>query len=382
MSCDVSVASCSAYSAEACRTALEQVLAPLGGLDWVRPGMRIAVKANLVSFLKPEAAATTHPALLRALTELLRARGASVVIGDSPGGLYTAAFVGRVYAAAGLREAEAAGAALNQNFAQRTAEYPQGTVCRRFPFTAWLDDADAVINFCKLKTHGMMALSCAAKNLFGVIPGTKKPEFHFQYANPADFARMIVDLDEFVRPVLSICDAVVGMEGNGPTAGTPRPVGCLAASSSPHLLDLLCAALIGLRRSDVPTLEAALERGLIPESAELLNVVGDWRSFRVPDYHRIEGQSSLLFRGRGGRLGRIRGALIQQAICPHPAVCRPDCIGCGKCREICPAGAVSLRGGFPVIDRRACIHCFCCQEFCPAGAMRQRRPWIARLLNP
>ena len=141
MSCDVSVASCSAYSAEACRTALEQVLAPLGGLDWVRPGMRIAVKANLVSFLKPEAAATTHPALLRALTELLRARGASVVIGDSPGGLYTAAFVGRVYAAAGLREAEAAGAALNQNFAQRTAEYPQGTVCRRFPFTAWLDDA-------------------------------------------------------------------------------------------------------------------------------------------------------------------------------------------------------------------------------------------------
>ena len=66
---------------------------PLGGLEWVKPGMRIAVKANLVSAMKPDAAATTHPALLCALTEQLKVRGAEVVIGDSPGGLYTKAYV-------------------------------------------------------------------------------------------------------------------------------------------------------------------------------------------------------------------------------------------------------------------------------------------------
>ena len=77
---EVAIAGCGDYSTEHCRAALEQVLAPLGGLDWVQPGMRIVLKANLVSFLKPEAAGTTHPGILAALTELLRARGAVVII--------------------------------------------------------------------------------------------------------------------------------------------------------------------------------------------------------------------------------------------------------------------------------------------------------------
>ena len=381
MACDVSIVPCGSYAQAACRRALEQVLAPLGGLSWVQPGMRIAIKANLISFLKPEAAATTHPALLGALASLLQEHGAQVVVGDSPGGLYHAAYVHRVYAAAGLLPLREAGVLLNENFAQREAEYAQGAVCRRFPYTAWLDEADAVINFCKLKTHGMMALTCGAKNLFGVIPGTKKPEFHFLYSNPADFARMIVDLCEYVRPVLTICDAVVGMEGNGPTSGTPRDVGCVVASASPHKLDLLCAALIGLQRSDVPTLEAAFERALIPDSAGQLQVSGDWQSFVVPDYQRIQGQSSLLFRGRGGRLGKLQGLLIQRAICPRPAVEASSCVGCGKCRDICPAKAIQLHRGLPRIDRSRCIHCFCCQEFCPKGAMKQSRTPLARLLS-
>lgn len=381
MAFDVSVAACQSYDLDACRAALESALTPLGGLDWVRPGMRVAVKANLVSFAKPEAAVTTHPTLLAALCDLLAERGAQVTVGDSPGGLYTAAYVNRVYHAAGYQILEDHGARLNQDFSQREVSFSEGKVCRSFPYTAWLDQADAVIDCCKLKTHGMMALSCAAKNLFGVIPGTKKPEFHFRFANPADFARMLVDLDEFVRPVLSICDAVVGMEGNGPTAGTPRPIGCVAASKSPHQLDLLCAALIGLDRAGVPTLEAAFERGLIPADVAALQIAGDWRRFVVPDYRRIEAQSSLLFCGTGGAFGKLRGAVIQRALCPRPALLPESCVGCGKCRDICPAGAITMQKKRPVIDRRRCIHCFCCQEFCPQGAMIQHRPWPARLLG-
>ena len=87
--CDVSVVPCPTYDPAGCRAALAAVLAPLGGLDWVRPGMRVAVKANLVAGGKPESAVTTHPALLGALASMLRQRGAEPVIGDSPGGLYT-----------------------------------------------------------------------------------------------------------------------------------------------------------------------------------------------------------------------------------------------------------------------------------------------------
>ena len=98
---DVVIVPCADYSEDNTQAALERVLAPLGGLNWVSPGLKVVVKVNLVTFAKPERAATTHPGLLCALVKLLVERGADVVVGDSPGGLYNAAHVGRVYAAAG-----------------------------------------------------------------------------------------------------------------------------------------------------------------------------------------------------------------------------------------------------------------------------------------
>ena len=86
------------------RAAITELLAPIGGLDFVKEGMTVVIKANLVSAMKPEEAATTHPVLLSALAQMLNERGATVIIGDSPGGLYTAAFVNRVYNATGMRE--------------------------------------------------------------------------------------------------------------------------------------------------------------------------------------------------------------------------------------------------------------------------------------
>lgn len=379
---DVSVAACGTYAPADCRRTLEEVLEPLGGLAWVKPGMRVAVKANLVAGMAPERAATTHPALLLALTQLLRERGAHVVIGDSPGGLYTAAFVEKIYKAAGLYPVEAAGAELNRNFAQAQAVFPQAYVAKTFCYTQYLTEADAVINFCKLKSHGMMGMSAAVKNLFGAIPGTLKPEYHFRYPDPRDFARMLVDLNAYFRPVLHIVDAVMAMEGNGPTQGTPRPMGALLASQSSHQLDLACAWLIGLERSRVPTLEAALERQWVPPKVEDLRIAGDLARFRAADFQKLETPSSLLFRGRRGTgWEKLQGKLIQKLLGARPQVSPERCIGCGKCAGLCPAKAIVMTNGRPDIRRAACIRCFCCQEFCPVGAMEVRRTAIAKILN-
>lgn len=379
---DVVVTSCAGYSVQEGRTALERVLAPIGGLGWVAPGMCIVIKANLVTFLKPEGAATTHPGLLCALVELLTERGADVVVGDSPGGLFNAAFVGRVYAATGMKAVEKTGGRLNFNFEEREASFPEGKVCRNFRYTGYLDEADAIINFCKLKTHGMMAMTCGAKNMFGAIPGTVKPEYHFRYPDPKDFARMIVDLDEYFKPRLTIVDAVECMEGNGPTGGTPRYMGALVAGESPHKVDLLCARLIGLERSEVPTLEAALERDLIPETVEELEIEGDYEGFIIPDFQRITTGNSHLFRGSGDDFaGRLRGAVLEKLLAQRPSLDKAKCVGCGVCQGICPVRAISMEGGKPGINRKKCIRCFCCQEFCPKSAMTVRRTAIARLLD-
>lgn len=163
---DVSIVRCASYDADECRAALEAAIAAVGGLDWVRDGMKIAVKVNLVSAMRPEEAATVNPVLLTELVKLLHSRGASVVLGDSPGGLYTAAHLNHVYDVTGLRACEAAGAQLNQNFAQAQGENPAARQARHFQYTAWLDDADAISDFCKLKTHGQMGMTCAVKNFF------------------------------------------------------------------------------------------------------------------------------------------------------------------------------------------------------------------------
>lgn len=369
---------CGNYEKETCRKALEQVLEPLGGLDWVLPGMRIGIKANLVSAMEPERGATTHPVLLTVLTELLGARGAEVLIGDSPGGLYNETHLERVYRICGLEAAAQAGAVLNRDFSQREVTYPEGKVLRTFQYTSWLDRCDGIINFCKLKTHAMLGMTGAVKNFFGVIPGTMKPEYHFRFPDPVDFANMLVDLQEYCKPCLHLVDAVTVMEGNGPTAGTPRHMGCLLASRRPYSLDRVCADLMGLEEDRVLTLLAARERGLLPPEFE---IVGDPASFRAADL-QLPPTKSILFRNLlPGKAGEVLGQTIQRLLEPRPVLTAEKCIGCGKCAHTCPAGAIRMDKGKPRIRRKQCIGCFCCQEFCPAGALKAERTPAAKILT-
>lgn len=379
----VSIASCTGYERSVCEKALAEVLEPLGGLEWVTPGMCIVIKANLVGAYEPEKAATTHPTLLAVLTKQLKARGARVIIGDSPGGLYNETFLKRVYRATGLQEAVEEGAELNYDFSQRVAENPKGKIAKEFLYTSYLDKADAIISFCKLKSHGMMGLSAATKNLFGAVPGTTKPEYHFRYPEPLDFAGMIIDLNDYFAPKLFLVDGVDAMEGNGPTAGTPRHVGALLAGTDCHMVDMICAKLIGLDPMTVPTLQAAVNYGYINPSGEDIRVSGDIEALRVRDFDRVLQAKSMQFRNvLPGKLGQWFGDIARAALRPRPKLRKAQCVGCGVCCKVCPAKAIEIRKGKAIITRKNCIRCFCCQEFCPKGAMKVHRTLIARILNP
>ena len=373
---DVAVVCCKTYDVEAVKPALEEAVNAVNGLDFVMPGMKIIIKPNLVSFKKPDAAATTHPALLEALVEMLLARGADVTIGDSPGGPHSLPLLNRVYAATGMNRLEKLGAKLNRNMNEKTVDFPEGKVLKNFTYTEYLDEADAIIDFCKLKSHGMLGMSAAVKNLFGTIPGLKKPEVHYKFQNDAEFAEMLVDLNEYFKPRLAICDAVVGMEGNGPTAGTPRQIGAIIASKSTYYADVVGAELIGMNIDGLPTLQAAYERGFAPASSKNLRVYGDIRALTVDDF-KAPPVRGLSFMRKGNVLHFISKAALEH----KPTLKKHLCIGCGECARMCPAKAIEMKNKKPHINREKCIRCFCCQEFCPRAAMVAHRPLAAKVLN-
>lgn len=373
---DVAVVRCKTYNVEAVKPALEEALNAVNGLDFVMPGMKIIIKPNLVSFKKPDAAATTHPALLEALVEMLLARGADVTIGDSPGGPHSLPLLNRVYAATGMDRLEKLGAKLNRNMNEKTVDFPEGKVLKNFTYTEYLDEADAIIDFCKLKSHGMLGMSAAVKNLFGTIPGLKKPEVHYKFQNDAEFADMLVDLNEYFKPRLAICDAVVGMEGNGPTAGTPRQIGAIIASKSTYYADVVGAELIGMNIDGLPTLQAAYERGFAPASSKNLRVYGDIRALTVDDF-KAPPVRGLSFMRKGNVLHFISKAALEH----KPTLKKRLCVGCGECARMCPAKAIEMKNKKPHINREICIRCFCCQEFCPRAAMVAHRPLAAKVLN-
>ncbi len=378
----VSVLPLAEYSSESAKGAIETLLSPLDFMEKIKSGMTVIIKANLVSAMKPEEAATTHPILLGGLVDLLVERGAQVIVGDSPGGLYNAAFVGRVYNKTGMRELVSHGARLNDDFGEKAASFPEGKALRDFTYTSYLDKADLIINFCKLKSHGMMGMSCAAKNMFGAIPGVIKPEYHFRFPKYEDFADMIVDLDEYFHPEISIADAVIGMEGNGPTAGTPKKIGCLLASHSPHNLDMVAAKILGFEREELPILDAAYKRGMTPESYEGIKLFGTVSGLVLEDFERVVEKRSLEFSGNGkSRVKRLFSLVAAGILRTRPRLDKGLCVGCGVCRDICPAKAIVIKKKKAVIDKKKCIRCFCCQEFCPKSAMKVKRTAIANLFH-
>ena len=338
----------------------------------IHPGDRVLIKPNLVMRRAPEEAATTHPEFVAAVIRAVKRRGGVPVIAESPGGPYTRFNLRSVYAGTGIEEAarrEGAELSLETGYAETPAADP--AVCSSFPIIDPVRSADVVLSVAKLKTHCMTGYSGAVKNLFGVIPGLMKPEFHYRFPDKQIFGRMLVDLCETVKPAAAFIDGIVGMEGNGPTGGRPKFLGVTAAARNPHALDLLGCTLIGMDARDVPTLSAAMERGLCPEAPDGLDIVGDRaeRFLAVFDPPESRSNDFLINMKVPGFIRRP----LTRLITPRPAIVTAACVGCGKCAESCPEKTIRIRDGRAVIDYSRCIRCFCCHEMCPQKAVAIRK---------
>jgi uncharacterized protein (DUF362 family)/Pyruvate/2-oxoacid:ferredoxin oxidoreductase delta subunit len=379
----VSLVRCDDYDPEEVLAGVRESVRLLGGLDrHVAKGQKVLLKPNLLRAAAPERCVTPHPAVVRATGIMLLDHGCEVILADSPGAgqPYTEAGLRKVYAATGMdKVAEELGIELNFDTTYRDVPNSDGRKVKRFSVIGPALDADSIVSVCKAKTHVMTAMTGAVKNLFGLLPGWEKPSFHSRMESTGDFAAMLVDLSELMRPRLSLMDAIMAIEGGGgPNNGSPRRIGAIITSADVHALDVVEARLISYEPLDICTIREAVERG------HLQSDLGDVRTVGA----RVEELSVMDFRkpatfvpGRDyeqGRLIRTIGKLAR-AYALRPEVITERCIGCGGCVEAFPKRAVRVVKGMARFSYSECIRCYCCHEACPHDAIALRRSVSGRM---
>ena len=175
----------------------------------------------------------------------------------------------------------------------------------------------------------------------------------------------LIDICETVNADLHIIDAVIGMEGPGPSNGTPKKLGVLIAGSNPYAVDEVAVELMGLNKSKIEQINLARQRGLTKAIGEIKILGPGLQSIKqnyVPFRDAVISSASywkvLSFVLPKNLLIRLK---------KKPYVMK-NCIACGVCEEACPPNAIEIKNA-AVINYSKCIKCYCCQELCPAQAI-------------
>lgn len=359
----VSMVRCSDYQHEHVYRSIKASLDHLGGIEtFVSKGDRVLLKPNFLIGRSPERCVNTHPAVVRAVAELVLEAGGNPFIGDSPQ-LGSAQHVAEKCGVSAV--ARELGIEIVE-FAPVEVKNTQGRYYRQFVIGKAVLDADVLINLPKLKTHSLTLLTLAVKNIFGCIPGPRKAQWHFRISrHGADFfARMLLDLYTLIRPPLTIVDGIIGMEGRGPGSGSPRQLGLIISGTDAVAVDAVITEMLGVNPQDYPTLRLALSEGYgIPRLSDI-DIIGEEidrlrvKDFVLPVMVTIPGAARAILM-----------KLMKGPLTTRPVIDSHRCRGCGNCIKACPASSITEDAGFFTISPGTCIQCLCCMEICPEGAI-------------
>ena len=191
---------------------------------------RVVIKPNMVEF-KPDRPITTNPSA----KEVVKAEG-PIHMRDTEF-LLDATGLGAAIKEAGCRFVD-----LNLDDLVKVPNVSGFNGLKHFYMPRTIIDADAVISLPKLKMHHWVGVTCSMKNLFGTVPGRK-------YGWPKNLLHIkgirdsIIDLVHIVKPVFTLVDAIVAMEGDGPINGTALETGFLALGTDLAAVDATCVRI-------------------------------------------------------------------------------------------------------------------------------------------
>ncbi len=383
----VSVVKCKDYNKKELKAVLHKCMKNIGGLGkYIRPDDKVLIKPNLLLAAQPEKGVTTHPVFLEALIELLSSftDRSRIIIADSPGaGIpYNTENLEKVYKTTGiLQMAERIGCILNFDTTYKSYSLKEGNIIKQVDVIKPYFEADKIINVPKFKTHDLMSLTGAVKNMFGLIPGFEKIGHHLRFTQLDNFAEMLLDIALNLKPTINIMDGILGIEGDGPgMSGTLREIGIVMASRNAISMDALSAHFVRLDSQLFPLLKIAQKNGMQEAYLENIEIIGDVKKdFKISNFVLPKGI---------GRKDLISNKFIntylmpwvRNSLNPYPYVINKKCTLCGTCQKVCPYNAINIRKDKVQFDYNKCLRCFCCSELCPEGAINIKYSWIGNLL--
>ncbi len=221
-------------------------------------GRSVLLKPNLVETRPGSIHINTHPLVVRGAAEaFLKCGAARVVVAEGPGHCRDTL---RVFEESGLSEVlrEDRIPFLDLNYQDVYTRPNAGRFTRlaSLTFPVPLQQADLIVSLAKLKTHHWAGVTLSMKNLFGVMPGSyygwPKNVLHYAGIPPA-----ILDITATLRPHLAIVDGIVGMQGDGPIMGDPKPAGVLVMGRNFPAVDATCARIMKIDPYRVKYLQQA-----------------------------------------------------------------------------------------------------------------------------
>ena len=237
---------------------------------------KVLIKVNFITTMTWDTGATTDPIVVEAIIQRLKKLPVEINVVESDATMTNA---DKAFEATGMAEMckkyDVKCINLRHVEDKVKIQIPNGDCLKDITVPRIITES-AVISAAKMKTHMSTKVTLGMKNMFGMLPDKLKFKYHAK-----GISKVVVDINTVIKPVVTVIDGFVAMEGKGPTDGTPVKMDLIIAGKDVVATDATGARVMGIDPHEISHIRTASEKGL--GNIDNIEIVGE----RLEDVKRV-----------------------------------------------------------------------------------------------